>query len=52
MPDTRKTFPARLRSVLFVAFAACTLWLVVENSILLVVLPRLIAHPAVESRHE
>jgi hypothetical protein len=27
------------RRVLFVAFATCTLWLLVENSILLVVLP-------------
>jgi hypothetical protein len=43
----REPAPSRsglVRRALFVAFAACTLWLVVENSILLAVLPRLIAH--------
>ena len=44
-----------VRRALFIAFAACTLWLMVENSILLVMLPRWWAdsHCArVELRHE
>jgi len=39
------------RRALFVLFAACTLWLVIENSILLVVLPHMLhrSGPAVRS---
>ena len=44
MRETRSSKAVGWRNALFFAFAACTFWLVVENSILLVVLPRLIAH--------
>ena len=40
MSATRNGWTGTVRHALFVAFAACTLWLVVENSILLLVLPR------------
>ena len=39
MTDPRKSPLAGWRRALFIACAACTLWLVLENSILLVVLP-------------
>ncbi len=44
MREARTSPLGAWRNALFFAFAACTFWLVVENSILLVVLPRLIAH--------
>jgi hypothetical protein len=59
MPSPREAVRTPLagwRRVLFVACAACTLWLVVENSVLLVVLPRwwAAAHAVTtaEPRHE
>src|SRR5512140_1689169 len=55
MSATRERFGERARKALFVAFAACTLWLVVENSILLVVLTRgwAVGHAVnVEARHD
>ena len=52
MSDPRSTRRAGVTRALFVAFAACTLWLVVENSILVVVLPQLWAKVRAETRHE
>ena len=43
MANPREAAPARLagwRRALFVACAACTLWLMLENAVLLIVLPR------------
>ena len=39
MSDRTRVHPARLRAALFVTCAACTLWLMVQNTILFTLLP-------------
>jgi hypothetical protein len=47
MPSPGSERLARLRALLFAACAACTLWLIVQNTILFALVPHAWAHGAV-----